>query len=96
MVSKPDRLAALASLTDQTEGRKSDTLIVIIEDPDSTCEQFDYDKGCLTEVQAKIQLTPVVSRRKIEDQHKRDLEKAAVQTSLGLFGKVVSWFSRGS
>ena len=45
-------------------------------------------KDASAEVQAKIQLTPVVSRRKIEDQHKRDLEKAAdADHCLGLFGK---------
>ena len=88
------RLADLESLTNQTEGRKTETLKVILDDPNSTCAQFGYEKGSLTEIQAKTMLAQVVSRREIEQKHERELEKIRLQGSYGLFGKVFSWFSK--
>jgi hypothetical protein len=84
-------VADLESLADQTEGRHTDTLRVIIDDSDSTCGQFGYDKGNLTETQAKTMLVQIVSRREIEEQHERELEKIRLQSSMGLLGK---WFPK--
>jgi hypothetical protein len=91
-----DLLRDLTSLAEQTQGRKTETLKVIIEDADSTCSQFGYDIGDLTETQAKLLLVQVVSRREIEEQHERELEKITLQSSLGFFGRLASWLGRGS
>ncbi len=93
---KPNLTADLESLAKQTNGRKTETLKVIIEDHDSTCEQFDFDIGDLTEKQAKILLVQVVAQRKDDEQHEREMEKVVLQSSLGLVGRLFSWFSRGS
>lgn len=84
------RRADLASLADQTEGRKTETMNIIIEDPDSTCAQFGYDKGSLTEVQAQILFKEIVKRREIEEQQERELEK----TLFGFVGRIFSWIAK--
>lgn len=88
---KPNLRADLKSLFDQSEGRKTETLKIIIDDPDSTFEQFDFDKGNLTDTQARILFIQIVIRREIKEEHKRELEKIQLKTILGLFGK---WLSK--
>ena len=85
------RVADLASLADQTEGRRTETLNIIIKDPESTCSQFGYDKGSLTEEQAQILFKEIVKGRGIEEQHERELEK----TLFGFVGRFFSWIAKG-
>jgi len=87
---KVDLLADLESLAGQTEGRRTETLQVVINDPDSTCDQFRYDIGNLTEAQATQMLIQIVSRREIEEEHERELEKIQLKSSLGFFGKLIA------
>ena len=93
---KPSLRADLASLAKQTDGRATETLNVIIEDSDSTCEQFEFNIGNLTQKQAKTLFVQIVNRREVEEQRERELEKVALQSSLGFIGRLFSWLGRGS
>ncbi len=90
------RLDDLESLADQTEGRRTETLNIIIKDPDSTCSQFGYNRGSLTEVQAQTLFKEIVKGREIEEHHERELEKIGLQGGFGLLKWLSKLFGAGS
>ncbi len=90
------RLADLASLADQTEGRRTENINHRRLSPDSTCSQFGYDKGSLTEVQAQTLFKEIVKGREIEEKHERELEKIGLQGSFGVLKSLSKLFGAGS
>lgn len=90
------RLADLKALADQTEGRRTENINHRRLSPDSTCAQFGYDKGSLTEEQAQILFKEIVKGREIEEQHERELEKIGLQGGFGLLKSLSKLFGAGS
>lgn len=73
----------LEYLVEQTQGRDSKTLAVVAYNDESTCAQFDLDKGGLSEGQAKVLLKEIISERAEERKDKRELRKVIIAALLG-------------
>ena len=90
------RLADLKALADQTEGRRTENINHRRLSPDSTCAQFGYDRGSLTEVQAQTLFKEIVKSREIEEHHERELEKIGLQGGYGPLKWLSKLFGAGS